>query len=256
MAALKCEKCSAALALADTLCQACGTPVPRAHQAELYLKRAGIAADAGQFNEAVRQLERAIGCFDDPAQGQPWLKKLGLWLEKEPAPGDEEKAEAAFLRARELEDKDELAHQLWINHLVRRGLDGRAEKYYQERLGKDALDSVASRQLSVLKLAREFKAQPVKVTLDLGTPHGFFAKALTPTPMKIMVVGVNTVFSGVLTLLFFFTQPGEQAVSELDPALQGLGPALSLGPLTHPTSWAVSTLLSGVLWGWMWRNRR
>ena len=264
MAALNCEKCGQAMALADELCHACGAPAPKGAQAAVFLARAESAAGDRDWTEAVRQMDKALPGLE----GVPLaagLRKLGQWQEKRAAQGlagAEDAAEAAFRRAREASEGDDLAHQLWIDHLVRRGLDARAQKLYEERLASDPEDSPSKRHLQALKLARDFKASPPKVKLDLGQGGGgMLAKMFAPSPLKLAMLGANTLVSalGWLAALVWGGKAmeagaaGLQFETEVGTKMPDLG---LMGMLTDPWSWGVSTLISGALWWWMWRSRR
>ena len=162
MNGLKCEKCGHALALADSTCGACGALVPTEQRLAVLLPRADALADEERYADAARALDPALALVLSSDQAKTLWRKKGVWLRKASLEQAQylDPAEAALGEALRLDDLDDLSHQIWIDLLVQRGFAEKARTWYQQRLQLNPEDSVAKRQMSVLKLAADFKTKP------------------------------------------------------------------------------------------------
>jgi hypothetical protein len=206
---MHCQKCGHALALADKACQACQSPVPAAQRQAMLMPRAEALAESGRWAEAARALQGVLDLGLDADQAKGLWRKKGGWLRRaaEAEPQQLDGAEAAFEQARRLDDSDEMSHQLWIDLLVQRGQGEKARDFYKARLEKDPADAVAQRQLTVLRLAADFKTQPRPKTIldERQEPRGALWKMIAPSPWKTWSLGFSGVFSLVIAINGFLS---------------------------------------------------
>ncbi len=263
---LQCEKCGQSLALADSQCSACRTPVPPAQRLALLLPRAEGLAEEERYFEAARALEPALGLALAPEDAKGLWRKKGVWLRKASVlqPQYLDAAEAALTEALHLDDNDDLSHQIWIDLLVQRGSADKARAWYQQRLEKNPEDSVAKRQMAVLKLAADFKAQPrPQSALELDTdPDNFLWRMVVPTPWKTWSMGVTGAISLVVALNLFLSHTSgvpAVAVPPVDPDLasaMAANPAQLLAGLNDPWMWSYNALGSAAYVYWAYGRRK
>jgi hypothetical protein len=174
-------------------------------------------------------------------------------------------AEEALTRSLHLDDLDDLSHQIWIDLLVQRGSADKARAWYQQRLQTDPEDAVAKKQMAILRLAADFKTQPLpKTSLDLEPePKGYLWKMVVPTPWKIWMVGLSGIFSLVIALNGFLSGPAVAPAAALpvDPDLAAataatVDPSKLMGTLTDPWLNLWIGLASGAYVYWGYQRRR
>lgn len=269
MSAIQCEKCGQTLALADSHCRACGTPVPAQQRLALLQDRAEGLAAQERFADAARALEPALALpLDAPALKGLWRKK-GVWLRKAAADQPQllDAAEAALAEALKLDDLDDLSHQVWIDLLVQRGLADKAKAWYQQRLQLNPEDGMAKRQMAVLRLAMDFKAQPVaRREAPAAEPKGLLWRIVVPTTAKTAAMA----FNGVFCLAMFVRSLGGRgapgpadaaapADAELASILAGAdsGTGELFKAFDDPWSWGLQFAASAayVYWGYSRRKR-
>lgn len=269
MNALQCEKCGHALAMADAQCSACGTPVPAEQRLGILLPRAEALAEQERYAEAARGLDLPLSLELPVAEKKALWRKKASWLRRA-TPSQEawlDQAEAALAEALRLDDNDDLSHQVWIDLLVQRGLADKAKAWYQQRLQLNPEDAMAKRQMAVLRLAADFKTQPVVVKRDpnAGEPTNFLWKLVVPNPYKMGMMGLNAVFSLVMLLRSLASGPAgpEGAPPMADQDMATIANAASGGladlfkSLDDPWSWGIQVILSVayVYWGLQRRKR-
>jgi hypothetical protein len=260
MSAFTCEKCGKPMAVAETICHSCGHPAPQGRAAQVLKSKAESAFEQGALEEAIRQMSKALeaGAGLPQAELGPAWRKLGIWQEKfcdaARRPDYLALAEASYRRAFEIDDHDQLAHQLFINASARQGHMGSAAAHYQGRLAKNPEDEVAKKQLGVIKLAADIKAAPPpKPSKETASPSSFIERILTPSPTKWAFWGVSFVSS--LAMMFFSSGNSEavQAVAGNDLPVQAVS-AMDL--VNNPKMYGLQAALCGAALIIMWRNRK
>lgn len=267
MNALQCQKCGQNLAMAESQCSACGTAVPVAQRLAVLLPRAEAFAEQESFAEAARALEPALALALEPAEAKKLWRKKGVWMRKAAVDQPEllDGAEAALGESLRLDDADDLSHQVWIDLLVQRGFGEKARSWYQQRLQLNPDDAMAKRQMLVLKLASDFKAQPrPQSQLDLGQePDNIFWRMVVPTPGKAYAMGASGLVSLGIALYAAISPAGPPpaAAAPVDPDLasaMAANPAQLMSGLMDPWTNLVAAALCGayVYWAYTRRKRR
>ena len=268
MSALQCEKCGQVLALADAQCSVCGAPVPAPQRLSLLMPRAESLAEQERFAEAARALDLPLTLdLSIPEKKSLWRKKAA-WLRKA-APGQPallDQAETALTEVLRLDDVDDLSHQVWIDLLVQRGLADKAKTWYQQRLALNPEDAMAKRQMAVLRLASDFKTQPVMVKRDESPEPTFFLwKMIVPNPYKMGIIGLNAIFCLIMLIRNLASAPAgavEAVAPVVDPdmatataaATGGLGDLMKAAD--DPWSWGIQLILSVAYVYWGIRRRK
>ncbi len=269
MSSLQCDHCGQGLALADAQCSACGTAVPAEQRLSLLMPRAESLAEQERFAEAARALDTVLALDLPLAEKKSLGRKKAAWLRKaaltQPALLDG--AEAALAEVLRLDDNDDLSHQVWIDLLVQRGLGDKAKTWYQQRLQLNPEDGMATRQMAVLKLASDFKAQPVAVKSALvdEEPKFLLWRMVVPNTTKTMMMGFNAVFCLAMLIRSLAATPVDPTapIAPTDPEMAAITGAATGGmgdlfkSIDDPWSWGVQLVLSAayVYWGLTRRKR-
>jgi tetratricopeptide (TPR) repeat protein len=254
---ISCEKCGAAMAPAESICSSCGAPAPAGKAALLLLGRAEKAWESGQGGEAVANLERAIQSGLPAPQNVTSWRKLGVWLEKlaneEGRPELLPRAGQAFKSALELDDSDDIAHQLFIANASKQGLLGLASEHYQKRLQADPQDAVALKQLNVIKLSADFLAKPAPVAAK-REPLNPIERWLKPRPWKVGTVSLNLLMClGMAVVSAFHDNGMTQPPSELSAMVGG---GINMDTYLFDVNvWTIQAALSALVLYLMYRNR-
>jgi tetratricopeptide (TPR) repeat protein len=278
MSTLSCGSCGQALALADALCPRCGAPVDPQRRRALLTERAESLAADGLFAEAARSLGGVLDSGPAPDEAKRLWRKRSIWLQKVGDPRQLDEAEACLQRSMELDDTDELGHQLWIDLLKQRGHLDRAKTVYQKRLEKDPDDAVAKRQLGVIRSLADFlTVGPPKIDFHGDRKASTLERWIKPTPKKMLTAGVVllSALGGMLWGLFSGPAgPGAMgsagaggglsdaaaialAQSASGPASwvgNGGGPLMQM--LTDPWINGIQAVLAAAYLWWGWKERR
>jgi tetratricopeptide (TPR) repeat protein len=223
MSTISCDACGQALAMADLQCARCGAPVPPERRRAMMAERAEALAQDGHFSEAARALGGVLEAGPAPDEAKRLWRKRSLWLQKSGEERQLEEAEACLQRSMELDDADELSHQLWIDLLKRRGHLDRAKAVYQKRLEADPADAVAKRQLGVIRSVADFlTVAPPKLAFQDDRKPSTLERWIRPTPKKMLTAGVVLLFSAGGMLWGVFSGPaGPDAVGAAGAAAAG-----------------------------------
>ena len=218
MSGIACERCAAPMALADATCHQCGAPA----------SQAGAAL--------------------------AWRKK-GVALEKQ---GELARAGQAFQSALALDDKDEIAHQLFIANLGKQGLLFEAADYYKKRLEADPSDAMALKQQGIIKLSADFLSQPAPVMKSLAPPN-IIERWLAPSPWKIALNVLSLLLClgmAVASAMHGPAASGGPSVMSMAGVgdLQGLPDMDSMLFDTH--AWSLSAGLNGLILNFMYRSKK
>lgn len=235
----------------EEACHSCGQKAPLGRVGQALKQKAEAHFGAGNLTEAVRQLSRALDAGLPEGEGPLAWRKLGVWQDKL---AQLPQAAASFGKARELNDADELAHQLWIAALAKMGRMEEAKSFYAARLEKNVEDAVAARQLKVLALSADFLANPKTYAPPAYEPKSWMEKVFLFSPAKAMVLGANLVFSLGLAAITWLRRPPLEGLPASDeiPEIPNIG-ALLLG---DPVPWLLSAALSGLILFFLFFNRR
>jgi hypothetical protein len=268
---IRCGKCGASLAPADSVCGACGEPVGAEQRfAVLGAKAEAFAAD-GLFDRAARTAETLLALPLASKDAKIWWRKRGAWLQRTDRPGAMDEAEAVLYASLLLDDKDDLSHQLWIDLLLRQGHLQKARDEYKRRLAEDPGDAVAQRHLSSLRLMDEMKAAPVPKSGMPAEKEGMILAWVKPTPMKMITVGSGILFC--VGMLVYGLVASPHAAAPVAPILpQGTDEAMvklastSDDPMANlsqlmkvasdPWSNIVQILLYSAYLYWGWKEKR
>jgi tetratricopeptide (TPR) repeat protein len=268
---LRCQKCANPLALADTVCPRCATPVPAELRVPLFTARAEAFAAAEQWAEAARAAEVVTSYPMDPKDAKLWWRKRGSWLQRAGDPRLLDAAEAALAEALRLDDGDDLSHQLWIDLLQRRGRLDTARALYKKRLEADPEDAAAKKHLAALRLLEDFKMTGLpKVAGIAEAPDGFFMKLVRPTRGKMVSVGLALALSIALLTWRLLQQPDAAApiaaavpdgVDTVDSITKlASNPMDNMGSLmriaSDPTSNILQIVACVAYLYWGWKDRR
>jgi hypothetical protein len=265
MIGLQCEKCGQALALAETQCPACGTPVPSARRMEAFLQRAEGLAEEERFAEAAKALDPVLSMDLDAVQGKTLWRKKGVWLRKasQAQPQWLDGAEAALAESLRLDDHDDLSHQIWIDLLVQRNYAEKARLWYRQRLELNPEDAMAKRQLAILKLAADFKSQPPqRPSSETLEPDSLLWRLILPTSGKAWTLGFNGLFCSAMLFHSIFSGPAAPAAAApVDPDISSAVDASSLGmgelfkSFDDPWAWGIQALLCWAYVAWYFQRR-
>ncbi len=272
MAGIQCKKCGAMMALSDRFCLQCGAEADPGQAAAFFLEKAESARLAENWAEASSQWRKALA-LPIPAADQAGLwYKLGFALDKlSAARGDErlgEEAAQAFQKSLEMDDSNDLAHQMWIANLARRGQVHLAISRYQKRLNENPGDARAEKFRTVASLSMQFKNSPVKVRLKgdkIDKKRGMLGLILNPSPMNLTIAIVSFIGSLVPAVYSLFRSHHASATSGsslsklgLDAGSQmaaGIDMGSMMNILNSPKALWISALTSGVYLALLWKAR-
>ena len=244
----RCGACGAALAPADALCPGCGAEVAVAQRAALLGERAEAYARQDRPAEAARAAEAVLALPLSDREAHDWWRKRAAWLARTGVDADLDESERSLRRALELDDGDDLGHQLWIDVLRRLGRLDEATALYQARLTRDPSDAAAARHLAALKLMRQMQDLPLP-KLDLPPPKpGLFERALRPTTGKMVAAAVGVVSCGAM--LFSAGGPAPK----MPPGAESVQAIAQW--VEDPWLNALQVALYGAYLVWGWRSRR
>lgn len=239
------------MALADALCASCGAPAPKGRAAQAMLEKADALHSQGSLPEAARMLERALQSWPEPGSALNW-RKLGVWREKM---GQAAQAGAAFKAALDLDDGDEMAHQLFISNLGRQGRGLEALAHYKARLEKNPGDEMAARQVNIIRLSADFLSQ-APPTLALHEPTRV-ERWLKPTPLKVSLLLANAGLCLAIMVKIMLTLPAQSALGAAEGAPAVLEPATFLADtFNDPWVWAFQAALSFTALAIMYWSRK
>ena len=239
MSTLSCGACGQALALADSQCPRCGVPVDPARRRALLAGRAEALAADGHYNEAARALGAVLEAGAPPDEAKKLWRKRSIWLQKGGDARHADEAEACLQRSMELDDADELGHQLWIDLLKQRGHLDRAKSVYEKRLAADPMDAVAMRQLAVIRSVADFLTAPrPKVSMEEGRKPGLLERWIKPTPKKMLTAGSVLVFGLGGMVYGFFSAPVAPAAQAAAGGLSDAAAVALAQSSSGAASWA------------------
>jgi tetratricopeptide (TPR) repeat protein len=278
MSTFSCAACGQALALADTLCPRCGAPVAPERRRALLAERAEALAADGHFNEAARALGAVLDAGAPPDEAKRLWRKRSIWLQKNGDPRQLDEAEACLQRSMELDDADELGHQLWIDLLKQRGHLDRAKAVYQKRLEANPTDAVAAKQLGVIRSVADFlTVAPPKLDFRDDRKPSTLERWIRPTPKKMLTAGVVLLSALAGMLWGLFSGPAGPDATAAAAAGGGLSDAAAIalaqsssgaaswvgnggGPLmamlTDPWINGIQAVLAAAYLWWGWKERR